>query len=94
MSMFSGRFSGRTAVITGGASGLGLLASKRIIEEGGRVSLWDVNVSAPGANQKLPPGVHAVQVPGSTPSRLMSAIMPMSPQLPGKAKTRWARSTS
>jgi NAD(P)-dependent dehydrogenase (short-subunit alcohol dehydrogenase family) len=62
MSMFPGRFSGRTAVITGGASGLGLLASKRIIEEGGRVSLWDVNVSAPGVSQKLPPGAHAVQV--------------------------------
>jgi NAD(P)-dependent dehydrogenase (short-subunit alcohol dehydrogenase family) len=62
MSMFPGRFAGRTAVITGGASGLGLLASTRIIEEGGRVSLWDLNVSAPGANQKLPPGVHAVQV--------------------------------
>ena len=60
--MFPGRFAGRTAVITGGASGLGLLASKRIIEEGGRVSLWDVNVSAPGASQKLPPGVHAVHV--------------------------------
>jgi len=62
MSMFPGRFTGRTAVITGGASGLGLLASKRIIEEGGRVSLWDVNVSAPGTSQKLPPGAHAVQV--------------------------------
>lgn len=62
MSMFPGRFAGRSAIITGGASGLGLLASKRIIEEGGRVSLWDLNVSAPGASQKLPPGAHAVQV--------------------------------
>jgi 3-oxoacyl-[acyl-carrier protein] reductase len=60
--MFPGRFAGRTAVITGGASGLGLLASKRIIEEGGRVSLWDMNVSASGTGQKIPPGAHAVQV--------------------------------
>lgn len=61
MSMFPGRFAGRTAIITGGASGLGLLASKRIIQEGGRVSLWDLNVSSP-ASQKLPPGAHAVHV--------------------------------
>jgi 3-oxoacyl-[acyl-carrier protein] reductase len=62
MSIFSGRFSGRTAVITGGASGLGLLTSKRIVEEGGRVSLWDVNASTLGANHKLPGDVHTVQV--------------------------------
>ncbi|MBA2587127.1 MAG: SDR family oxidoreductase [Alphaproteobacteria bacterium] len=62
MSIVPGRFGGRKAVITGGASGLGLLASKRIIEEGGRVSLWDVNVSAAGTGQKLPADVHAVQV--------------------------------
>ncbi len=43
MSLFPGRFAGRTAVITGGASGLGKAVAKRIIEEGGAVSLWDVN---------------------------------------------------
>jgi 3-oxoacyl-[acyl-carrier protein] reductase len=40
---FSGRFSGRTAVITGGASGLGFETARRIIAEGGRVALWDFN---------------------------------------------------
>jgi 2-dehydro-3-deoxy-L-rhamnonate dehydrogenase (NAD+) len=39
--MYQDRFSGRTAVITGGASGLGLKTAKRIVEEGGRVALWD-----------------------------------------------------
>jgi len=73
MSMFPGRFAGRTAVITGGASGLGLLASKRIIEEGGRVSLWDLNVSAPEASQKLPPGAHAVQVDVSNHGNVAAA---------------------
>jgi NAD(P)-dependent dehydrogenase (short-subunit alcohol dehydrogenase family) len=29
-------------VITGGASGLGLQTAKRIVAEGGRVALWDV----------------------------------------------------
>ena len=43
MSHFSGRFSGRAAVITGGASGLGKAVAHRIVQEGGAVSLWDVN---------------------------------------------------
>ncbi len=46
MSQFIGRFSGRTAVITGGASGLGKAVAHRIVQEGGAVSLWDVNRTA------------------------------------------------
>jgi 2-dehydro-3-deoxy-L-rhamnonate dehydrogenase (NAD+) len=38
------RFEGRAAVITGGASGLGLACAARIVAEGGRVVLWDNNV--------------------------------------------------
>jgi 3-oxoacyl-[acyl-carrier protein] reductase len=41
MSLYPGRFSGRTAVITGGASGLGRQTARRIVAEGGRVALWD-----------------------------------------------------
>ena len=44
--MMAGRFSGRTAVITGGASGLGKAVARRIIAEGGQVSLWDMNAEA------------------------------------------------
>jgi len=40
---YLGRFSGRTAVITGGASGLGKAVAARIVAEGGRVSLWDLD---------------------------------------------------
>src|SRR5579872_2713064 len=43
MSTFADRFAGRAAVITGGASGLGLEVAQRIMAEGGRVSLWDWN---------------------------------------------------
>jgi NAD(P)-dependent dehydrogenase (short-subunit alcohol dehydrogenase family) len=43
MSVFAGRFTGRTAVITGGASGLGKAVARRIVQEGGAVSLWDMN---------------------------------------------------
>ncbi|HEU0095591.1 MAG TPA: SDR family NAD(P)-dependent oxidoreductase [Rhizomicrobium sp.] len=46
MSIYNGRFAGRTAVITGGASGLGLQTAKRITAEGGRVALWDVDAKA------------------------------------------------
>ena len=46
MSQFAGRFSGRTAVITGGASGLGKAVAQRIVLEGGEVALWDVNRAA------------------------------------------------
>jgi len=43
MVLFDGRFAGRTAVVTGGASGLGRDIGRRIVAEGGRVSLWDIN---------------------------------------------------
>ncbi|WP_395652026.1 SDR family NAD(P)-dependent oxidoreductase [Brevundimonas sp.] len=46
MSVYQGRFAGRTAVVTGGASGLGKAAAARIVAEGGRVVLWDLNAEA------------------------------------------------
>jgi 2-dehydro-3-deoxy-L-rhamnonate dehydrogenase (NAD+) len=38
-----GRFTGKTAIITGGASGSGRGVAERIIAEGGAVALWDAN---------------------------------------------------
>ena len=40
---YANRFAGRCAVITGGASGLGRAVAARIVSEGGRVSLWDLD---------------------------------------------------
>ncbi len=37
------RFSGKRAVVTGGASGIGEAVAKRIAAEGGSVAVWDVN---------------------------------------------------
>ena len=37
------RFSGRRAVVTGGASGIGEAVVKRIVAEGGKAVVWDVN---------------------------------------------------
>jgi len=39
----AGRFEGRVAVVTGGASGLGRETARRIVAEGGTAVLWDVD---------------------------------------------------
>ncbi len=39
----NGRFDGMTALITGGASGIGLAVAGRILAEGGLVTLWDTD---------------------------------------------------
>ncbi|ESQ88352.1 3-oxoacyl-ACP reductase [Asticcacaulis sp. AC460] len=44
--IYAGRFAGRSAIITGAASGLGKAAAARITAEGGRVVLWDLNAEA------------------------------------------------
>ena len=46
MTQSSRRFEGRCAVVTGGASGLGKQTAKRIVAEGGKVALWDLNADA------------------------------------------------
>ncbi|MBI0476260.1 SDR family oxidoreductase [Sphingomonas sp. MA1305] len=46
MTVYAGRYAGRSAVITGGASGLGKDVAKRIVAEGGQVVLWDMNADA------------------------------------------------
>jgi NAD(P)-dependent dehydrogenase (short-subunit alcohol dehydrogenase family) len=46
MSTTKNRFDMRCAVITGGASGLGKETAKRLISEGAKVALWDLNEEA------------------------------------------------
>jgi 3-oxoacyl-[acyl-carrier protein] reductase len=46
VTVFEGRFAGQTAIITGGASGLGKAVAARIVAEGGTVCLWDLNADA------------------------------------------------
>jgi 3-oxoacyl-[acyl-carrier protein] reductase len=46
MSLYAGRFAGRAAIVTGGASGLGKAVATRIVAEGGTVALWDLNPEA------------------------------------------------
>jgi 3-oxoacyl-[acyl-carrier protein] reductase len=50
--IYQGRFANRCAIVTGGASGLGKATAARIVAEGGKVVLWDLNAAALDAAQK------------------------------------------
>jgi 3-oxoacyl-[acyl-carrier protein] reductase len=60
MTIYQGRFAGRGAVVTGGASGLGLETARRITAEGGKVVLWDLDADALAAAQKETGAVHTI----------------------------------
>jgi 3-oxoacyl-[acyl-carrier protein] reductase len=44
-SPYANRFAGRCAIVTGGASGLGKATAARIVAEGGKVALWDLDAA-------------------------------------------------
>jgi 3-oxoacyl-[acyl-carrier protein] reductase len=69
----TGRFSGRTAVITGGASGLGKAVAARIIAEGGQVSLWDLNAETLEATAKAIGAAHSVALDVSDQTAVAAA---------------------
>jgi 3-oxoacyl-[acyl-carrier protein] reductase len=59
----SHRFAGHHAVISGGASGIGLVTARRILAEGGEVALWDIDVPAiQSACAELGSGCHGITV--------------------------------
>jgi 3-oxoacyl-[acyl-carrier protein] reductase len=59
----AGRFAGRHAVITGGASGIGLVTARRLLAEGAQVALWDIDPEAlREAKAALGPQVHMLAV--------------------------------
>ena len=52
-------FAGRTAVVTGGAAGIGLAVANRLVDSGARVALWDRDAAALSkAAATLGPGAH------------------------------------
>ncbi|RXT54346.1 hypothetical protein B5V03_02040 [Bradyrhizobium betae] len=46
MNIYRGRFKGRTAIVTGAASGIGRDVARRLSAEGAKVSIWDANEAA------------------------------------------------
>lgn len=73
MSAYEGRFAGRTAVVTGGASGLGKASAARIIAEGGQVSLWDLNADALKAAAEEVGATHTVALDVGDPDAVANA---------------------
>jgi len=72
--IYAGRFLGRNAIITGGASGLGLEAAKRITAEGGKVCLWDLNPEALAGAKKESGAVHTVALDVSDAKAVEAAV--------------------
>ncbi|UUX49783.1 SDR family oxidoreductase [Nisaea acidiphila] len=63
--MKDGEFTDRAAIVTGGAKGIGLAVAKRILENGGKVALWDVDdegLAARVSELGSPPGLVATTV--------------------------------
>ncbi len=73
--IYSGRFSGRGAVITGGASGLGLETASRIVAEGGKVSLWDLDPEDLAAAKAKTGAVHTVALDVSKADAVQAAAI-------------------
>jgi 3-oxoacyl-[acyl-carrier protein] reductase len=55
------RFAGQVAVVTGGVSGIGFAVAQRLVAEGARLAVWDVNAEAlADASARLGTQVHTV----------------------------------
>jgi 3-oxoacyl-[acyl-carrier protein] reductase len=81
---YAGRFDGQRAVVTGGASGIGLTIARRLVAEGARVALWDMNPAAlQAAVDELGEGALAVPVDVSSWPGVARAASDSAAQLGG-----------
>jgi NAD(P)-dependent dehydrogenase (short-subunit alcohol dehydrogenase family) len=67
------RFIGRTAIVTGGASGSGKATAQRLVREGATVSLWDLNRDALEGARAETDATHALAVDVSDPDAVAVA---------------------
>ena len=72
MNATTDRFAGRSAIVTGGASGLGYSVAERILAEGGKVSVWDFSDALDGVKEKLG-NVHGLRVDVADPDTVQAA---------------------
>jgi NAD(P)-dependent dehydrogenase (short-subunit alcohol dehydrogenase family) len=73
MNTFANRFKNRTAIITGGASGLGLRTAHRIVREGGKVALWDIDADILEDAKKTTGAQHVVALDVADPQAVGAA---------------------
>lgn len=60
--MKAGRLAGKAVLISGGASGIGLAAARRAMEEGAHVAVGDVDLDAGERAARESPGLHFVRL--------------------------------
>ncbi|MFC2250455.1 SDR family NAD(P)-dependent oxidoreductase [Labrys portucalensis] len=76
------RYEGRGAIITGGASGIGLKTAERIVAEGGSVSIWDVDAARiETVRQTLGPKAHGIAIDITDPIAVEKAAQTAESQL-------------
>ncbi len=74
-------FKGRHAVVTGGATGLGLAIAQRLIASGGDVTLWDRDAAAmKAAAQRLGSAASAVEVDVASHESVRQAVQATRPR--------------
>ena len=67
------RFAGRSAIVTGGAAGIGAGIAARLAAEGARLSLWDQDAAALGRTAGTLGAVHQVALDVSDPDAVTAA---------------------
>lgn len=74
MALSPDRFEGRVAVITGGASGLGLAAATHIAAGGGKVVLWDADAGKLASARQAAGAADAAVVDVTNPGAVLRAM--------------------
>ena len=68
------RFAGQVAVVTGGVSGIGYAVASRLVAEGARLAVWDVNAMAlADLSSRLGTQVHTAHVDLTDPAAVVAA---------------------
>ena len=81
---YANRFSNRTAVVTGGASGLGKAVAARIVAEGGQVCLWDLDAEGLKAAAAEVGAAHTVALDVSDQASVAAAAQASNAALGGR----------
>jgi 2-dehydro-3-deoxy-L-rhamnonate dehydrogenase (NAD+) len=82
--VYENRFHGRTAIVTGGASGIGLSVAGRLAREGAEVSLWDLKEEALASAMAEVPATDMQVVDVSDPAQVLRAMTASVAALGGK----------